>query len=128
MTLDLRIESVSLPLTVRDDLLDTAGPNPDFASRVPDSTLAMYAGQDLGQSWLISQLQKVLLTTLAGAIGAGDIDLSDFDIEDQFGFLAMITGINFKTDLLDQLEGDYGAALFSLEHRRSCHELSGHRI
>jgi hypothetical protein len=27
----------------------------------------------------------------------------------------MLSGINFKTDLFDQLEGDYGAALFSLD-------------
>ncbi len=111
----LRLESVSLPITAGADLPDTSGDNPDFASRVPDSTLALLAGQDLGQSWVMQQLQKVLLTTLAGAMGAGDIDLSDFDIADQFGFLAMLTGVNFKTDLIDQLQGDYGVALFSLD-------------
>ncbi len=110
----LRLESVSIPLTDA-ALLDTSGENPDFASRVPDSTLALLAGQDLGQSWVMQQLQKVLLTTLAGSMGAGDIDLSDFDIADQFGFLAMLTGVNFKTDLIDQLQGNYGAALFTLD-------------
>jgi len=29
--------------------------------------------------------------------------------------LAMLTGINFKTDLLEQLQGNYGAALFSID-------------
>ena len=111
----LRLESVSLPMTGGADLKETSGGNPDFASRVPDSTLALLAGQDLGQSWVMQQLQKVLLTTLAGAMGAGDIDLSDFDIADQFGFLAMLTGVNFKTDLIDQLQGNYGAALFTLD-------------
>ncbi len=111
----LRLESVSIPLTAVADLSETSGENPDFASRVPDSTLALLAGQDLGQSWVMQQLQKVLLTTLAGAMGAGDIDLSDFDIADQFGFLAMLTGVNFKTDLIDQLQGNYGAALFTLD-------------
>ncbi len=111
----LRLESVSLPIAPGTDLLDTSGENPDFASRVPDSTLALLAGQDLGQSWVMKQLQNVLLTTLAGALGAGDVDLSDFDVADQFGFLAMLTGVNFKTDLIDQLQGNYGAALFSLD-------------
>lgn len=112
----LRIESVSIPVGI-DSPGSAAGSqaNPDFASRVPESTLALFAGQDLGQSWVMAQLQKVLLTTLAGAMGSGDIDLSDFEIEEQFGFLAMLTGVNFKTDLIDQLQGDYGAALFALD-------------
>jgi hypothetical protein len=111
----LRLESVSIPTSASADLPDTGDANPEMASNVPESTLALFAGKDLGQSWAMVQLQKVLLTTLAGAMGAGDIDLSDFEIEEQFGFLSMLTGINFKTDLLDQLQGDYGAALFSLD-------------
>lgn len=110
----LRIESVSLPMAATAMLPDAGGENPDFASRVPDSTLALIAGQDLGQSWLMEQLQDVLLSLLAGSMGAGEIDLSDFEVEEQFGFLSMLTGINFKTDMIDQLQGDYGAALFSL--------------
>lgn len=111
----LRLETVSIPMSAGANLPDSTGENPDFASRVPDSTLALLAGQDLGQSWVMLQLQKVLLSTLAGVLGAGDVDLSDFGIEDQFGFLAMLTGVNFKTDLIDQLQGNYGAALFTLD-------------
>ncbi|MEZ4665101.1 MAG: DUF3352 domain-containing protein [Thermomicrobiales bacterium] len=111
----LRFESVSMPTSLADGLIDTRGPNPAFADSVPDTTLAVYAGQDLGQSWAIDQLQRILLTTLVGAMGGGDVDLSDFDVEEQFGFLSMLTGINFKTDMFDQLTGDYGAALFSID-------------
>lgn len=110
----LRIESVSLPTDSTTMLPDTSGENPDYASRVPDSTLALLASQDLGQSWVMEQLQIVLLTALAGSMGAGEIDLSDFEVEEQFGFLSMLTGINFKTDMIDQLQGDYGAALLSV--------------
>jgi hypothetical protein len=75
----------------------------------------MFASQDLGDSWLIEQLQNVLLTVLVGSMGGGDVELSDFGIDEQFGFLSMLTGINFKTDMFDQLQGDYGVALFSLD-------------
>lgn len=111
----LRLEAVSLPTSRIDGLLDSRGDNPDFASQVPDSTLLLFAGQDLGASWLMEELQKILLTTLVGSMGGGDIDLTEFDVADQFGFLSMLTGINFKTDMIDQLQGDYGAALFSLD-------------
>ena len=111
----LRFESVSQPVvgsTLRQGL---NAENPDFASQLPDSTLAMFAGSDLGESWLIAQIQKVLLSVLMSSLGGGDIDLTDSDIGAQFGVLAMLTGINFKTDLMDQLSGSYGAALFSID-------------
>ncbi len=110
----LRIESVSIPLDTDRELFDRDDDNPTFASRVPASTLAMYGGHDLGDSWLIAQIEKVLLSVLAGSLGA-DVDLSGFSIEDQFGFLSMLSGFNFKTDVFEQLEGDYGAALFSID-------------
>ncbi|TXG78377.1 MAG: DUF3352 domain-containing protein [Thermomicrobiales bacterium] len=112
---ELRFESVSMPTSMAEGLIDTRGPNPAFADAVPASTLALYAGQDLGRGWAIDQLQKILLTTLVGSMGGGEIDLSEFDAEEQFGFLSMLTGINFKTDMFDQLTGDFGLALFSLD-------------
>lgn len=111
----LRLESATIPLDLGIGSIDRPGENPDFASSVPDSTLALLAGKDLGSSWAIWQLQQILLATLVSAMGGGDMDLSDFSVEDQFGFLAMLSGINFKTDLFDQFSGDYGAALFSLD-------------
>lgn len=111
----LRFESVSRPLTslpVTDELF---GSNPGFASMVPDTTRLMVAGQDLGQSWAIQQLQKGLLSFLAGSVTGGDVDLSGVDLDSQFGLIALLTGINFKTDLMDQLTGDWGAALFTLD-------------
>ncbi len=111
----LRLESVSLSSSRDGRLFGGSNENPDFASHVPDSTLAMFASQDLGDSWLIEQLQNVLLTVLVGSMGGGDVELSDFGIDEQFGFLSMLTGINFKTDMFDQLQGDYGVALFSLD-------------
>ena len=110
-----RFESVSQPVlgsTLRQGL---NAENPDFATQLPDSTLAMFAGSDLGESWLIAQVQKVLLSVLMSTLGGGEIDLTDSNIEAQFGVLAMLTGINFKTDLMDQLTGTYGAALFSID-------------
>lgn len=110
-----RFESVSLPVqgTTLPDV--DAGSNPDFASTIPSTTLAMFAGEDLGNSWLMAQLQKVILSVLMSSLGAGEIDLTDTDLDTQFGVLSMLTGIDFKKDLMDQLVGDYGAALLSLD-------------
>ncbi len=111
----LRFESVSMPVsqTTLRDARDVE--NPDFAASIPDSTLAMFAGNDLGDSWLIEQVEKVLLSVLMSSLGGGEIDLTDTDLDTQFGVLGMLTGVNFKTDLLDQLQGSYGTALFSLD-------------
>jgi hypothetical protein len=111
----LRFESVSMPVsqTTLRDARDVE--NPDFAASIPDSTLAMFAGNDLGDSWLIEQVEKVLLSVLMSSLGGGEIDLTDTDLDTQFGVLGMLTGVNFKTDLLDQLQGSYGTALFSVD-------------
>lgn len=111
----LRLESVAIPLDTERELFDRNHDNPDFAAKVPESTLAMVAGSDLGESWAMEQLEALLLSTIIGSLGGEGIDLSDFDLGEQFGFLSMLTGINFKTDLIDQLRGDYGAALFSID-------------
>lgn len=110
-----RFESVSVPLHGLSARGAIGNENPNFASRVPDTTLAMLAGTDLGQSWAIQQLQKVLLSVLAGTMGGAEVDLSGVDADAQFGVMAMLTGVNFKTDLMDQLQGNYGAALFSVD-------------
>ena len=111
----LRFESVSMPVsqTTLRDARDVE--NPNFAASIPDSTLAMFAGNDLGDSWLIEQVEKVLLSVLMSSLGGGEIDLTDTDLDTQFGVLGMLTGVNFKTDLLDQLQGSYGTALFSID-------------
>ncbi len=122
----LRLESVSLP--VRGTMLDSpagtptigtptisASANPNFAAQLPDSTLAMISGNDLGQSWMMEQLQKVLLSQLMSSYVGGEVDLSDTNIGAQFGVLSMLTGIDFKTDLMDQLQGGYGVALIALD-------------
>jgi hypothetical protein len=111
----LRFESVSMPVEQTTLRQPRDVENPDFAASIPDSTLAMFAGSDLGDSWLIEQVEKVLLSVLMSSLGGGEIDLTDTDLDAQFGVLGMLTGVNFKTDLLDQLQGSYGTALFSLD-------------
>jgi hypothetical protein len=111
----LRFESVSMPVTGTTLRVTPEEANPDFAASLPDSTLAMFAGNDLGESWLITQVEKVLLSVLMTSLGGGEIDVTDTDLDAQFGVLAMLTGINFKTDLLEQLQGSYGAALLSID-------------
>ncbi|HET9661567.1 MAG TPA: DUF3352 domain-containing protein [Thermomicrobiales bacterium] len=111
----LRFESVSMPVTGTLLRATPGAANPDFAASIPDSTLAMFAGNNLGDSWLITQVEKVLLSVLMSSLGGGEIDMTDTDLDAQFGVLAMLTGINFKTDLLEQLQGTYGAALFSID-------------
>lgn len=111
----LRFEAVSLPVEGTAPNGVPAVASPDFAERVPYSTLAMFAGGDLGDSWLMTQVQKAILTALMGAMGGGEVDLSDEGLESQFGMLSMLTGIDFKTDLIDRLQGGYGAALFDID-------------
>ncbi len=111
----LRFESVSQPVVGSSPPSATSPANPDFATLLPDSTLAMITGNDLGESWLIDQVQKALLSFLMNSMGGGAIDLGDADLDAQFGMLSMLTGIDFKTDLMDQLHGVYGVALFSVD-------------
>ena len=119
--LGLRFESVTLPVAGVPSAQQTSATPvpapvaPNFAAQLPDSTLAMFAGSDLGQSWLMTQVQKAILSTLMSAMGGGEADLSDAGLASQFGVLSMLTGIDFKVDLMDQLQGDYGAALFSID-------------
>ncbi|MCA9861250.1 MAG: DUF3352 domain-containing protein, partial [Thermomicrobiales bacterium] len=110
----LRFESVSQPLESPLAPDTTIQDIPDFAASVPATTQAMVAGTDLGETWAIEQVQNLLLSYLASFIGGGEVDLSDIDAETQFGFLSMIAGFNVKTDLLDQLSGEYGVALFDV--------------
>lgn len=117
----LRFESVSLPVwgTMLKSSIGTPTAavlaNPEFAAQVPDSTFVMFSGNDLGQSWLMEQLQKALLSQLMTSFVGGEVDLSNTDIGAQFGVLSMLTGIDFKADLMDQLQGEYGAALFTFD-------------
>lgn len=111
----LRFESASIRTAAADPSVVDSQAVPSFAESVPASTLALVAGRDLGQSWAIDQLQTVLLSALAGSLLGTDFDLSDIDPETQFGVISMLTGIDFRTDVFQQLTGDWGLALLAID-------------
>jgi hypothetical protein len=113
----VRIDSVSVNEDGTAPLPTTSGFSPSLASKVPDDTMLFIDGTDLAAT---GALDAIALIFAQGVLGietdatptAGQT--AEEYAEDIFADSASVIGFNVKTDLIDQLVGEYGVALWGL--------------
>ncbi|MER3485212.1 MAG: hypothetical protein C4345_03775 [Chloroflexota bacterium] len=89
-------------------------------SKVPGDTLFFVDGYNLGASGILDGLFLAIIQAATGSMGGGEIATpvpgmspEEFAAQ-QFEQFAQVLGFNIKTDFIDQMEGEYGLAVWGL--------------
>jgi hypothetical protein len=114
----IRIDAVSVNEDGTAPLPATSGFTPSLASKVPDDTSVFIDGSDLAAT---GALDAIALIFAQGVLGieadatptAGQT--AEEYTDEIFAQSAQVIGFNVKTDLIDQLQGEYGVALWGLD-------------
>ena len=110
-----RLNTVELALDGRDAVAGGRAADLDFDERVPADTLIFVNGFDLGRTTLFESLGLVAVSALAGLQGSDEAPAATPTAEDLYEAAEQLIGINLKADLLDQLVGQYGFALWDVD-------------
>jgi hypothetical protein len=90
----------------------------DLAGHVQADTMLFASGFDLGASQFMRTAEQLILLMLQGVEGDPDAPMTAFteaSIAEQFAGLEMLLGFNPQTDLIQQLTGQYGLAVSSID-------------
>jgi hypothetical protein len=93
---------------------------PEFPLKVPEDTLFLADGADLGKSGFLDAIFLSALGSLTGSVG-GEVAtpnpaMSPQEVaQQQFAQLQTILGFNIKTDFIDQLVGEWGIAAWGFD-------------
>jgi Protein of unknown function (DUF3352) len=111
----LRFDSLSVNEDGSSPMPAASGFAPSFASKVPDDTLLFVDGNDLRQTGVLDALGLAIAQGIVGidtsaTPTAGE---SQEDFENEIYTQAEgVLGFNIKTDLIDQIKGEYGLAIW----------------
>jgi hypothetical protein len=113
----IRIDSVSVNEDGTAPILAPSGFTPSLATKVPDDTMLFIDGSDLAASGALDALALIFaqgaLGIETGATPTAGQTAEEY-AEEVFADSAQVIGFNIKTDLIDQLQGEYGLALWGL--------------
>jgi hypothetical protein len=110
-----RFDSISVNEDGSSPMPATSGFTPSLAAKVPADTMLLIDGNDLNQTGVLDALalalaQGVLGIDTAATPTAGQ---SQEDYENEiYAQAATVFGFNIKTDLIDQLKGEFGLAVW----------------
>jgi len=113
----IRIDSVSVNEDGTAPILAPSGFTPSLATKVPDDTMLFLDGSDLAATGALDALALIFAQGVLG-IETGATPTAGQTAEEYadevFAQSAQVIGFNLKTDLIDQLQGEYGLALWGL--------------
>jgi hypothetical protein len=113
----IRIDSVSVNEDGTAPVLAPSGFSPSLASKVPDDTMLFLDGSDLASTGALDAIALIFAQGVLGiesdATPSAGQSAEEY-ADEIFSQSAQVIGFNVKTDLIDQLQGEYGLALWGL--------------
>jgi hypothetical protein len=109
-----RLDSISIPSEDAEEVAGAGNYELTLDQQVPADTLLFLDGMDLGNTDLMQALGLVIAQSINGEEpGSGPPDGMDAEeyAEEQFAQAEAMLGFNLRTDLIDQLVGEYALAL-----------------
>lgn len=107
-----RLDTIALPAE-GSDVPEASAFEPAFTQNVPDSSLVYIGGSDLGQTPSLNALALLFAQEIVGGdalTGATPVVDAEAQAEEIFAEAEGMLGFNLKTDLLDQLVGEWAMA------------------
>jgi len=110
-----RFDSLSVNEDGSSPLPASSGFSPNLASRVPADTMLLVDGNDLNQTGALDALALTLAKSVLGIDTAATPTAGQSQEEYEAGIYdqaASVVGFNIKTDLIDQIKGEFGIAVW----------------
>jgi Protein of unknown function (DUF3352) len=111
----LRFDSLSVNEDGSSPMPVAAGFAPSLAAKVPDDTLLFVDGNDLAQTGVLDALALAIAKSIVGidTSATPTAGQSQVDFENEiYAQAQQVLGFNLKTDLIDQIKGEYGLAVW----------------